>query len=127
MAKFRFKEWALFGAVYGAIVFGFLAFIISVFTFGIGLLVAPFIILLGAFVGLIGWSINGFIYDTFLGRFLKGQNRVLQLLVLGSLIGLVFQLISDSFDVLGLLLSNFVGALIIVGIAIVFRLKIPLK
>lgn len=127
MAKFRFKEWAWFGAIYGAIVFGFLAFLVSVFTFGIGLIAAPFIIFIGAFVGLIGWSINGFIYDAFLGRFLKGQNRVLQLFVLGSLIGLIFEIISGRFDILGLLLSNFIGALLIIGITIIFKLKIPLK
>ena len=127
MAKFRFEQWALFGATYGAIVFGVIAFFVSVFTLGIGLLVAPFLILLGAFVGVIGWSINGFVYDKFLGKFLKGQNRVLQITILGMVIGFVSQMIDGSIDVLGLILSNFIGALIIVTIAIVFRLKIPLK
>lgn len=127
MAKFRFKEWALFGATYGLIVFGLIAFLVSVFTFGLGLIAAPFIILFGVIIGVIGWSINGFVYDKFLGKFLKGQNRVLQITILGMVIGFVSQIIDGSIDILGLLLSNFIGALIIVGIVIIFKIKIPLK
>lgn len=130
MPTFRFKEWALFGAVYGALLFGLIFFLVALFLTGIlgATISLLFGLIVGSIFGAISWSITGFFYDLFFASFLKGRNRVLQLTVIGTLITILFQLVFlGSIDLVTAFVSNFLGALFIVLMVIVFRLKIPLK